>query len=335
MGEIAHRSTSPFYGLGEFSAIIGMTQCLTYEFCPDRLSPHRNGETVDPNAPATRLLVETDWLAHHLVDPSIRIVDIRGIIRPPDAPRPHYFGNRSAYLESHILEAVFVDWTADITEPGAPVKMTLAGPGRFAALMGQLGIGDEHIVVVYEDGAGHIAARLWWALNYYGHPAVKLLNGGFRKWTAEGRPVTAEIPRHQPAGFTPRIQPGWRAATADVRAAMGDPSVMLVDLRSPPEFHGEIGRGKRKGRIPGACNVPMATLVSGECKTFNSEADLRQAFEAAGVTFDKRAITYCNAGVAAALGLFALTLIGHPAAANFAGSWYEWEHDPQNPVATG
>src|SRR5574341_1780511 len=230
---------------------------------------------MEPSRPRAALLVETDWLAQRLTDPSIRIVDIRGIIRPPDAPHPHYFGNRSAYLESHIPGAAFVDWTADIIEPGAPVKMTLAGPERFAALMGRLGIGDEHTVVVYEDGAGHIAARLWWALNYYGHPAVKLLNGGFRKWTAEGRPVTSEIPHHPPAGFTPRIQPGWRAGTADVRAAMGDRSAVLVDLRSPPEFHGEIGRGKRKGRIPGACNVPMATLVSGEYRTFNSEGDLR------------------------------------------------------------
>ena len=270
----------------------------------------------------TRLLAETEWLAERLTDPSLRIVDIRGIIRPPDAPHPHYFGNRGAYLEAHIPGAVFVDWSSDITEPSAPVKMTLAGPERFAALMGRLGIGNEHSVVVYEDGAGQIAARLWWALNYYGHPAVKLLNGGFRKWTAEGRPVTAEIPRHQPATFTPRIQPGWRVGSAEVRAAIGDPSAVLVDLRSPAEFHGEIGRGNRKGRIPGACNVPTGTLVGGGYKTINSEADLRHAIEAAGVTFDKRAITYCNAGVSAALGLFALRLIGHPASANFAGSWY-------------
>ncbi len=282
-----------------------------------------------------RLLAETDWLADHLSDPSIRIVDIRGIIKPPDAPHPHYFGNRNAYLEAHIPGAVFVDWAADITEPGAPVKMTLASPRRFAALMGRLGIGDEHTVVVYEGGAGQIAARLWWALNYYGHPAVKVLNGGFRKWIAEGHPVTAEIPHHQPAALTPRIQPELRAGSPEVRAAIGDPAVVLVDLRSPPEFHGEIGRGNRKGRIPGACNVPTATLVSGEYKTFNSEADLRHTFEATGVTLDKRAITYCNAGVSAALGLLALKLIGHPAAANFAGSWYEWEHDPQNPAETG
>lgn len=285
--------------------------------------------------PRARLLAETDWLAEHLTDPALRIVDIRGIIRPPDAPHPHYEANHKAYLEAHIPGAVFVDWTTDITEPGAPVKMTLARPERFAALMSRLGIGDEHIVVVYEDGAGQIAARLWWVLNYYGHPAVKLLNGGFRKWVAEGRPVTAQLPHYPPTAFTPKVQPEWRVGGAEVRAAIGDPSVVLVDLRSPGEFRGEIGRGTRRGRIPSARNVPVNSLVGGKYKIIRSDAELREAFTAAGVSFDKRAITYCNAGVSASFGLIALRLIGHPAAANFAGSWYEWERDPQNPTETG
>ena len=287
------------------------------------------------SSPRTRLLVETEWLAEHLADPSLRVVDIRGIIRPPDAPRPHYEGNCAAYLEGHILGAVFVDWAQDIVQPGAPVRMTLAEPDRFAALMGRLGVGDQHTVIIYEDGAGQIAARLWWALNYYGHPAAKLLHGGFSKWRAEGRPVVTEPPAHPPAAFTPRIQPGWRAGPADVRAAIDDPRTVIVDLRSPREYRGEIGRGDRKGRIPNARNLPAGSVVGGENKLFLPDAELRSAFEGAGVTRDKQVITYCNAGVSAALGLFALKLIGHPAAANFAGSWYEWERDPQNPVETG
>jgi len=290
---------------------------------------------VQPSNPRTTLLAETDWLVKHLSDPSLRIVDIRGIIRPPDAPRPHYEGNRRAYLESHIPGAVFVDWALDIVQPDAPAKMTVAGPERFAALMGRLGIGNQHTVVIYEDGVGQIAARLWWVLNYYGHAKAMLLNGGYHKWTAEGRPVTPELAHHPPATFTPRIQPEWRVGSADLRAAIGDPATVVLDLRSPREYRGEIGRGDRKGRIPGARNLPAGTLVGGDHKTFNSEAELRQALEAAGVTFDKRAIAYCNAGVSASLGLFALKLIGHPAATNFAGSWYEWERDLQNPTETG
>jgi len=230
---------------------------------------------------------------------------------------------------------VFVDWALDIVQPDAPVKMTVAGPERFAALMGRLGIGNQHTVIVYEDGVGQIAARLWWVLNYYGHAKAMLLNGGYHKWTAEGRPVTPELAHHPPATFTPRIQPEWRVGSADLRAAIADPATVMLDLRSQREYRGEIGRGNRKGRIPGARNLPAGTLVGGDHKTFNSEAELRRAFEAAGVTFDKRAIAYCNAGVSASLGLFALKLIGHPAATNFAGSWYEWERDPQNPTETG
>jgi thiosulfate/3-mercaptopyruvate sulfurtransferase len=283
----------------------------------------------------TQPLVETAWLASHLSDPSVRIVDIRGTIRLPEAPHPHYEANRDAYLEGHIPGAVFIDWVADLTEPGAPVTMTMADPERFAALMGRHGIGDEHRVVIYEDGVGQIAARLWWMLNYYGHPAAMLLNGGFRKWVAEGRPVTAELPHHPPAAFTPSIRPEWRVTSAEVRAAIGDPRVTILDLRSPREYRGEIGRGAKRGRIPGSLNVPARDLVSGDYQTLKPLSDLRRIFEAVGVTHGQRVITYCNAGVSASLGLLALRLIGHHAAANFAGSWYEWEHDPRNPVETG
>lgn len=280
------------------------------------------------------LLVETGWLAERLHDPGIRIVDIRGIIKPPDAPKPWYLAQLDAYRKGHIPGAVFVDWTQDIVEPGAPVKMTLAGPQRFKALMERLGIGDPHAVFVYDD-SGTIAPRLWWALNYYGHSGVKVLNGGWTKWVSEGRPVTAEVPAHPPAVFTARPRPEWRADAREVRAAMGDPRVALVDCRSRKEFVGEIGRGTRKGRIPGAVNVPAGRFLDPEAKTWKDPADIEKQFEAAGVTPDRRVIAYCNAGVSASVGLFALRLLGYENATNFAGSWYEWESDPANPVQTG
>ena len=288
-----------------------------------------SGET-----PRDILLAEADWLAGRLNDPTIRVVDIRGIIRPPDAPKPWYLAQRDAYRQSHIPGAVFVDWTDDIVEPTASIHMTVAGPQRFKALMERLGIGDQHLVVVYDD-SGSIAPRLWWALNYYGHPQVKLLNGGWTRWVAEGRPVTSAVPTYPPAEFTPAIQATWRVSNKDVRAAMGDPEVLLLDCRSPKEFKGEIGRGTRKGRIPGAINVPSVHLLEGEHRTWKPEAEIRKIFEATGVGPDRRVITYCNAGVSASVGLFALKLLGHPDAANFAGSWYEWEADPSNPAQVG
>jgi len=280
------------------------------------------------------MLAETDWLATHLDDPGLRVVDIRGSIKPPTAPPPWYAASRAAYEAGHIPGAVFVDWLQDIVDPSAPIKMTVAGADRFAALMGRLGIGDEHAVVVYDD-SGHLAPRLWWALHYYGHPAVRVLNGGFTKWVAEGRPVTAELSRPAPARFTARVEPGWRASMDEVRRRLDDPALVLVDCRSPAEFRGEIGRGERVGRIPGAVNLPVGRLMDGEHKVWRSDAELRRLFEEAGATPDRDVVTYCNAGVSAAIGLFGARLLGYPRARNFAGSWYEWEHDPRNPTATG
>ena len=284
--------------------------------------------------PRDAMLAETDWLAAHLGDPGLRIVDIRGTIKPPGAPKPWYAASREAYEAGHIPGAVFVDWLRDIVDLSAPVKMTVARAAEFAALMGRLGIGDAHTVVAYDDN-GHIAPRLWWVLNYYGHPAVRVLNGGFTKWVAEGGPVTPALPGHAPARFIPRVQPEWRAPVDEVRRRLDDPGLALVDCRSPAEFRGEIGRGERFGRIPGAVNLPVGRLMDGEHHVWRPEAELRRLFEEAGVRPDREVITYCNAGVSSSIGLFGAKLLGYPRARNFAGSWYEWEHDPQNPIAKG
>jgi thiosulfate/3-mercaptopyruvate sulfurtransferase len=281
------------------------------------------------------LLVDTGWLSAHLDDPGVRVVDIRGIIKPASAPKPHYVACHAEYARGHIPGAVFVDWLVDIVQPDAPVRMTVASPERFAALMGRLGIGDRHTVVVYDDDGGHTASRLWWVLNYYGHHAASLLNGGSTKWVAEGRPVTAEAPTHPAAAFTARPQPAWRAMMDEVRKALDDPGTVLVDCRGPALFRGEETRGQRAGRLPGAMNVPITDLVEGPHKTFRSPEAIRRLFDAAGATGDKRVVTYCNAGVSASVGLFALHLAGHPNATNYAGSWYEWERDPANPAETG
>jgi len=280
------------------------------------------------------LLAETSWLADHLGDPGLAVVDIRGSIKPATAPKPHYAPKRDAYLDAHIPGAVFVDWTEDIIEPTAPVPMTLAGPARFKALMERLGIGDETQVVAYDDSGG-LAPRLWWALNYYGHGEVRLLDGGWTKWVAEGRPVTAALPTPGAAVFTPRVEPGWRASTADVKRAMNEGRVALVDCRSPEEWRGEIGRGEQKGRIPASKNVPSVKALEGQFRTWKRPEEIRALYAGGEVTPDQPVITYCNAGVSAAVGLFALKLAGFPAVTNYAGSWYEWESDPANPIEKG
>jgi thiosulfate/3-mercaptopyruvate sulfurtransferase len=280
------------------------------------------------------MLVDTVWLADHLGEGRLAVVDIRGSIKPPAAPKPHYAAKRDAYLQAHIPGAVFVDWTEDIIEPTAPVHMTLAGPERFKALMERLGIGDETEVVIYDDSGG-LAPRLWWALNYYGHGHVRVLDGGWNKWVAEGRAVTPALPTPKRVVFTPRIQAGWRATITEVKEAIKGSGVVLVDCRSPEEWRGEIGRGEQKGRIPGSANVPSVKALEGEFRTWRRPEEILALYEAAGVSRERPVITYCNAGVSAAVGLFALRMAGFSTATNYAGSWYEWESDPGNPIETG
>lgn len=279
--------------------------------------------------------VTTEWLAAHLADPSIRVVDMRGVVLPVEAPQPWYLESREEYTDDHIPGAVYIGWLTDLVEPDAPVKLTAASPQRFAGVMGRLGVGDEHLVVAYDDLGNHLAARLWWMLNAYGHLAVRLLDGGYPKWLAEKRPVTAEAPSHPLASFTSRAQPMWGVTREEVRQTLGDPNVRLVDSRPRRDFRGEVGRGERKGRIPGAVNIPTRQFMQGPYNTWKSEADLRAIHEAAGVKPDARVITYCYSGVTASVGLLALKFLGVPWAANYAGSWYDWESDPTSPIEVG
>jgi thiosulfate/3-mercaptopyruvate sulfurtransferase len=137
------------------------------------------------------LLVTTGWLQDHLTDPNLRIVDIRGHVIPASEPLPHYFNHLDDYNKSHIPGAVFVDWVHEITDPADPRHAQIAPPERFSAAMSRAGIGSATFVVTYDDASGMFAARLWWALNYYGHHNVAVLDGGWNKWIAESRPTTA------------------------------------------------------------------------------------------------------------------------------------------------
>ncbi len=140
-------------------------------------------------------LVSTQWLEDHLLEPSVRVVDIRGYVKTVDAGTGDgkqlstYVGARDEYDGAHIPGAAYVDWTSDITDPDDQVSVQIAPPARFKAAMEAIGVGDDSDVVVVDHTGGHFATRLWWALNYYGHPAVAILDGGMTKWLAEDRPV--------------------------------------------------------------------------------------------------------------------------------------------------
>src|SRR5215203_1568693 len=231
-------------------------------------------------------LVTTAWLAAHLDDEKVRVVDIRGYVEKTDLGRgrqkAEYLAAREEYDEAHIPGAVYVDWTSDITDPDDPVPAQIAPPKRFADLMGSLGIGDDTSVVVYDHAGGQFATRLWWALTYYGHDSVFVLDGGWRKWTAEDRPTTAEVPEPEPAVFTPEPRSGWR--------------------------------------------TDAEGLLDPESGTFHSVEELARRLEEAGVPEDRDepVVAYCNGGVAATVPLFALHRLGYKRLANYDGSWNEW-----------
>ncbi len=274
-------------------------------------------------------LATTEWLAENLEDPNVRPVDIRGYVRKTDLgdgrQSAEYTGARDEYGEAHIPGAVYVDWTDDIVDPDDPVPAQLAPPELFAGIMGDLGIGDETHVVVYDHTGGQFATRLWWALTYYGHDRVSVLDGGWNKWTNENHPTTAAPAIPEPETFIPRPRPEWRTEADNVLTASGDDTFVL-DARDAGQYTGDVTRGEgRSGHIPGATNLHADKMLN-EGGTFKSEAEISTILEEAGLPEDRDEpiVAYCNGGVAATVPLFVLHRLGYRKLANYDGSWNEW-----------
>jgi thiosulfate/3-mercaptopyruvate sulfurtransferase len=285
----------------------------------------------------SRFLAETSWLAAHLDDPSLRIVDMRGYVRTTERDgiqHAEYAGAREEYAQSHIPGAVYIDWSHDIVDPIDPVEAQIAQPRHFAEAMQRLGIGNEHLVVAYDSHpTSQFATRLWWALNYYGHDRVVILNGGLRKWERENLPMTADVPNYSSATFTPNVQPQLRATAEDVLTMLHKPGVALIDARDSGQYTGAIARGHgRAGHIPGALSIPREELIDASTGTFRSNEELSQVFSAARVSPSEHVIAYCNGGVAATTILFSLAILGYPALTNYDGSWNEWGSRQELPV---
>ena len=286
----------------------------------------------------SRFLVETTWLAEHLHDPNVRVVDMRGYVRTTEQDGiqyARYVGARDEYEQAHIPGAVYIDWTRDIVDLQDPVEAQIAPPEPFAEVMGQLGIGDQHLVVTYDaHPSSQFATRMWWALNYYGHEQVVVLNGGLRKWQRENLPLTADLPSYPPAVFTPRVQPQLRATAEEIIALLGKPGVALIDARDRGQYTGAIVREHgRPGHIPGALSIPREEVIDATSGTFRSNEELAQVFASAHVSPSQQVIAYCNGGVAATTVLFSLAMLGYPNLTNYDGSWNEWGTRQDLPVA--
>jgi thiosulfate/3-mercaptopyruvate sulfurtransferase len=272
-------------------------------------------------------LVTAEWLEAHLNDPGVRVVDMRGYVttRPvePGVEEATYRGAPVEYLAEHIPGAVYLDWTRDIIDPDDPVPAQVAPPARFAETMGRSGIGAETHVVAVDHLGGQFATRLWWALQYYGHDRVSVLDGGYHRWHEEDRPLEAGPVEVAPAVFTPRVRPSWRATADEVLAKLGRGDVQILDARDAAQFTGAKRRGPRGGHIPSARHVPRE-LFFAEGGGFLPEEDVRRRLEENGVRPDVSVIAYCNGGVAATVVLFNLYRLGRRDLTNYDGSWNEW-----------
>lgn len=276
---------------------------------------------------APQRFVTTEWLAQHLDDPNVAIVD--GSWYLPTMQRDA----GAEYLERHIPGAVRFDIDA-IRDVGTPLPHMLPDVETFERAIGSLGISEDMTIVVY-DGAGLFAApRVRWTFQVFGADDVRILDGGLPKWIAEGRPLTQGVETPAPRRFNARFDPAVIADVALIREVLDNRGAQVVDARPADRFAGQAPEprpGVRAGHMPGSFNVPFTTVV-----TDGRLADpdtIRRAFQAAGVDVDQPIITSCGSGVSAAILSLALEVIDSPAAALYDGSWAEWGSRDDCPIA--
>jgi len=276
-------------------------------------------------------LVDTDWLAAHLGDQHVRVVD-SSFKLPGITPTA-----REDYNRAHIPGAVFFD-IDDICEPGTRLPHMIPSPDLFAHKVGALGIGNDDRVVVYDSAGLSSAGRAWWMLRMFGHPDVAVLNGGLPKWRAEGCPLDAVVPSPPRRRFTACFDP---LLVRDKRALienLASRREQVVDARAAGRFDGtspEPRAGMRSGHIPGSRNVPYELVTDPGTRQLESADELTRLFGDAGVALDRPIVTSCGSGVTACALAFALHLIGHPGAAVYDGSWSEWGLPGDTPIETG
>lgn len=272
-------------------------------------------------------LVSTEWLAQHLGDPDLSIVDSSWFM--PASGR----SGREEFLASHIPGARFLD-IDEISDRSDPAPHMLPTAAEFGAAMERLGIGRGDRIVVYDNSPTRTAARGWFTFRHFGAPNVAILDGGFQKWLAEGRPTESGEPAPRQARFDANEAPGEVFTKQQILAGV---DCALLDARGQSRFEGtepEPRAGLASGHIPGARNLPFGKLYNDD-GTFKSADQLRQLFEEAGIDPARPFIASCGSGVTATSLIFAAQLIGEDSGRLYDGSWTEWGADPATPKAVG
>lgn len=259
---------------------------------------------AQPGHAHPEMLVEPAWLAEHLRDAGLRIVDLR---------------SAAAYQAGHIPGAVQLE-EGPLRNPEDRLTY-LPKPETLAEMLGRAGIGNETPIIAYDDQGGRTAARLWYVLNAYGDSRVRILNGGWPRWARESRPLSREVPQVARARFTPRVTPELTCPSPEVLARK--PGVVVLDTRSEREY--------KASRIPGAVNVDWMQNLTPE-GNWKSATELLQLYERRGITPDKEIISHCASGGRAAHTLFTLKLLGYPKVRIYYGSFSDYTSRPEAPL---
>ncbi len=287
----------------------------------------------DPNA-----LLQTDWLEAHLGDANLRIIDCTTHLLPAEADTDAPYrivSGKAEYDAAHIPGAGFIDLQGELSDNTTKLRFMLPSADQFAAVMSRCGVGKGTRVVLYSGDGIMWATRLWWMLRAFGFDNAAVLDGGWEKWHAEGRPVSTAPCTYPRASFVPRPRPELFVGKEQVRAALGDAKTVIVNAL-PSEFHRGTSPSRygRPGRVPGSVNVPAARLLDRDTKKFVPLADAGAKFAAAGVEASKNVICYCGGGISATVDLFVLYQLGYEHLTLYDGSMGEWARDASLPIET-
>ena len=272
-------------------------------------------------------IVSVDWLRTHLEDPVLRIADVRWSLAGPPG--------RERYVAGHLPGAVFLDADRELSSPGeGPGRHPVPSAEKLARTLGARGIGDEHVVVAYDDAGGSIASRLWWLYRHFGRDgACAVLDGGIGAWTDAGLPLTTIPPDVSAAQWTPG-EPVDDLVGTEAVAGLLDGPTLLLDARAAERYRGETEPiDPRAGHIPGAVCAPFANNLGADGRFLPSD-QLRSRYEALGAG-SRPVVAYCGSSLSATHALLALELAGIDGGRLYEGSWSHWSSDPSRPAATG
>ena len=278
-------------------------------------------------------LVSTDWLADHIADADLRVLDCTVFLRRDDGGGLRIEGGREEFARGHIPGSAFADLPGELADRDSGLRFTMPPPEQFADAMSGYGVGAGTRVVVYDRAGNAWATRIWWMLRAFGFDDAAVLDGGWTKWTAEGRLTSIEPPAYPPARFVAVPRPELIADHHEVLAAVGDDASCILNALSEELHRGEGPAGyDRAGRIASSVNVPAASILDPATNAYLPLEQLRERFEAVGATTSERVITYCGGGIAATSDAFVLTLLGVDNVAVYDGSLSEWAADPALPM---